>query len=359
MGIPAASAHGVASGNTEGAFTPLIFVPAVIGLALFLVLTHGRKGWNVLVVGGAGYVGSALVPVLLEIRYRVTVLDPYPRGGDALDSVRSYPDLREVRGDIGNPEAVKDALAGCDAVIYLDSAGQIDRDAFGRFVRAAKEAEIRRFILASSFAVYGDTGGAEATEETPRAPQTGEAKRAAERERVLEELRGPGFVTCTLRSADVCGPAPHRSFEGVVNHFALEAFMRDRIGVPGPSRDAPCIHIDDMARLCVTLLDHPDSRIDGKTFNAVGENHTLAELAEIVRDGFGGAAEIAEAHQEGGISCRLSGQRMRDDLGFLPRRTVADAVRGLAEALGKGAVPVSAEGLGDGGVGAIPRAEQG
>lgn len=343
--IPAAFAHGAASGNTEGAFTPLIFVPAVIALAMFLVLTHGRKGWTVLVIGGAGYVGSALVPALLERRHRVTVLDLYPHGEGALDAVRSYPDLSEVKGDFRDPAALKDALEGCDAVIHLapvsaEAGPGFDSgllkpavvEAFRALVRAAREAGVRRFVYASSFAVYGDTGEAEATEDMPLAPGTGDARYKTLCEKVLEEERASGFVTCTVRPAAVYGAAPRQRLDGLVNLFTYEAISWGRIRVPGGTRGYPSIHLDDMVRLYLALLDRPDARIDGRTYNAVGENHTLAALAEIVKVGVGGTVVIEDKAEEGGGSCRLSGMRMRRELGFVPRRTVAGSVGDLAAA---------------------------
>src|ERR1700729_2091630 len=74
---------------------------------------------NVLVTGGAGYVGSVLVPRLIDLGHTVTVLDLYLYGHDALGSVHDHPRLVQVIGDLRNPAAVEKAVAGCDSVLHL------------------------------------------------------------------------------------------------------------------------------------------------------------------------------------------------------------------------------------------------
>src|SRR5581483_10076005 len=123
---------------------------------------------RVCVTGGAGYVGSALVPRLLEQGYRVRVLDLYWYGADALAAVQHHPGFESQLGDIRNPDAVRAAVRDCDAVIHLacisnDPSFELDPvlgksinfDAFEPLVRESRDAGVRRFIYASSSSVYG------------------------------------------------------------------------------------------------------------------------------------------------------------------------------------------------------------
>src|ERR1700759_5409868 len=136
---------------------------------------------HVLVTGGAGYVGSNLVPKLLAAGYRVTVLDLCIYG----DVLPAHPGLRIVAGDLRNPEHVADALRGCDAVIHLacisndpsfdldpDLGKSINFDCFRPLVKASKDAGVRRFLYASSSSVYGIKTNMEVTEELALEPLT-------------------------------------------------------------------------------------------------------------------------------------------------------------------------------------------
>ncbi len=130
-------------------------------------MKSARK-WNILVTGGAGYVGSALIPKLIAVGHTVTVLDLYLYGDDVLAPSRESKRLREIKGDIRNPNTVADALTGCDAVIHLacisndpsydldpDLGKSINFDCFQPLVRTAKDKGVERFIYASSSSVYG------------------------------------------------------------------------------------------------------------------------------------------------------------------------------------------------------------
>jgi len=312
--------------------------------------------FDILVTGGAGYVGSALVPKLLGRGHRVTVLDLYLYGDDALGAVRENPGLREVRGDLRDPDTVADALRGCDAVIHLacisndpsydlnpDLGKSINYDAFRPLVRASKEAGVKRFIYASSSSVYGIKAEPEVTEDLTLEPLTDYSKYKALCEQELEEEREPGFVTCTIRPSTVCGYAPRQRLDVIVNILTNHAVNRGRIRVFGGTQKRPNIHIDDMADLYLFLLDQPDEKIDGKIFNAGYENHTLMELAEIVRKVVGEDLPIDIEPTDDLRSYHVSSQKMRSELGFEPLYTIEDAVRGLVTAFKEGKLPNSLE----------------
>src|SRR5947209_1658676 len=117
---------------------------------------------RVMVTGGAGYVGAMLVPALLNAGYAVNVLDLYIYGDDVLANCHGHPGLREIKGDIRDPLAIKRALEGCESVIHLACISNdpsfelnptlgrsINLDAFLPLVRASKDAGVTRFIYAS------------------------------------------------------------------------------------------------------------------------------------------------------------------------------------------------------------------
>lgn len=305
--------------------------------------------WSVLVTGGAGYVGSLLVPMLLEAGHKVTVLDLYMYGDDVLDSSKGNPNLREIKGDLRDAQTVAKALQGCDAVIHLACISNdpsydldphlgrsINYDAFLPLVRAAKKAGVKRFIYASSSSVYGVKDDLEVTEDLPLEPLTDYSKFKALCEQELMAERVPGFACCVIRPATVCGYAPRQRLDVVVNIFTNLAVNTGKIRVFGGSQKRPNIHIGDMCGLYLHLLAQPDERIDGKIWNAGYENHSLLQLADIVKKVVGDDLAVNIEPTNDPRSYHVSSEKMRRELGFEPKYTIEDAVRGLAEALKAG-----------------------
>ena len=236
---------------------------------------------RVMVTGGAGYVGSCLVPKLLDAGYEVTVLDLFLFGEDIFAHLRDNPRLTEIKGDLREPADVARGLAGCDVVIHLacisnDPSFDLD-PAFGRsinydcfrpLVRASKAAGVRRFIYASSSSVYGIKSDPEVTEDLPLAPLTDYSRYKALCESVLAEEREPDFVTVTLRPATVCGYAPRLRLDLTVNILTNLAVNTQRITVFGGEQLRPNLHVEDMTDLYLVLLDAPDHVVDSKIWNA-------------------------------------------------------------------------------------------
>ena len=315
-----------------------------------------QNSWNVLVTGGAGYVGSGLVPKLLSAGHRVSVLDLFLYGREVLDGVRGNPGLREVEGDLRDPAAVARALEGCDAVIHLacisnDPSFELDPglgksinyDCFRPLVRAAKRAGVRRFIYASSSSVYGVKREPEVGEDLPLEPLTDYSKYKAMCETVLAEERQPGFVTCTLRPATVCGYAPRQRLDVVVNILTNLAINQRRIRVFGGDQKRPNLHIDDMCGIYLRLLELPNEKIDGQVWNVGYENHTLMDLAEIVRSVVDPNLPIEVVPTDDHRSYQVSSKKIARDIGFRPARTIEDAVRDLKAAFDAGKLPDSLE----------------
>ena len=309
---------------------------------------------RVMVTGGAGYVGSNLIPKLLAAGYGVTVLDLYIYGEDIFTGCRDNPNLREVKGDLRNAATVADALAGCDAVIHLACISNdpsfdldpglgksINYDCFRPLVKAAKDAGVRRFIYASSSSVYGIKPDAEVTEDLPLQPLTDYSKYKALCEDVLNEEAEPGFVTVTLRPATICGYAPRLRLDLTVNILTNLAVNKGCITVFGGEQLRPNLHVDDMTDLYVKLLEAPDNAVDRKTWNAGYHNLKVMQIAEMVREKIGDRVEIVVTPTNDHRSYHVSSARIQKEFGFSAQRTVEDAIVGLKDAFGAGKVPNS------------------
>ena len=308
------------------------------------------RTWNILVTGGAGYVGSLLVPQLLGEGHKVTVLDLYLYGHDVFDdATRANPNLREIEGDLRDIAVVKDALKGCDCVIHLacisndpsydldpDLGKSINYDAFRPLVLAAKDAGVRRFIYASSSSVYGIKDEPEVTEDLSLEPLTDYSKFKVLCEEELNAEAGSDFTVCTIRPSTVCGYAPRQRMDVVVNIFTNQAFHNGKIRVTGGPQQRPNIHIQDMVNIYLHVLQQPDEKINKKIWNAGDTNYPILQLAEIVRSVVGPHVEIEVVPTNDPRSYRVSGKKIRDDIGFELTHTIEDAVRDLVAALKAG-----------------------
>ena len=218
---------------------------------------------KVLVTGGGGYVGSSLIPKLLEANFEINVLDLMIYG----ETLPKNPKLKIFKGDLRNIELVRKSLKGCDAVIHLacisnDPSFELDKklgkeinlDAFRPLVEEAKKAGIKRFIYASSSSVYGLKKEKNVNEEMSLEPLTDYSRFKADCEKILKEYKSENFITTIIRPATVCGFSPRQRLDLVVNILTNLAYNNRQITIFGGPQMRPNIHIEDMTDLYLTLL---------------------------------------------------------------------------------------------------------
>jgi nucleoside-diphosphate-sugar epimerase len=312
------------------------------------------KNMHVLVAGGAGYVGSKLVPELLKRGHEVTVFDLYLYG----KVLEKHPKLTEVKGDVRNIAMVERALLGVNAVIHLACISndpsfelnpqlgkEINLDAFKPFVVAAKEAGVERFIYASSSSVYGVKQVENVSEEMSLEPLTDYSKFKAQCEKILLKYQSDDFVTTVLRPATICGYAPRQRLDLVVNILTNLAYHTGKIKVMGGDQLRPNIHINDMVRAYLEVLESPKELVQGQIFNVGYGNESVMKLGEIVEKVVGKKRQVGISIEPTNDprSYHISSSKIQSVLGFIPKYTIEEAVNELVTAFETGNLPDSLE----------------
>jgi nucleoside-diphosphate-sugar epimerase len=298
-----------------------------------------------------------LVPKLLDAGYAVVVYDLMLFGDDGL---APHARLEVVRGDLRDTPAFARAVQGCDGVVHLacisnDPSFELDPtlsksinyDCFEPMVAGAKAAGVRRFVSASTSSVYGVSDDPNVTEEHPLVPLTDYNKYKGLAEPILLKYQSPDFTTVILRPATICGYSPRMRLDLSVNILTNHAVNRGAITVFGGEQKRPNLHIDDVADVYLLLLQLPDSIVAGEIFNVAYQNHTIRQLAEIVKKVVEEEMpertpiRIETTPSNDRRSYHVSSQKIKEKLGYIPKRTIEDAVRDLCRAFKAGKIPNS------------------
>jgi nucleoside-diphosphate-sugar epimerase len=311
---------------------------------------------HVFVAGGAGYIGSVFVPLLLEQGHRVTVLDRL-YFGDSLrrPEGRFGESLRVVRGDIRSFD--RSLLKSVDAVVDLSGISNdpscelepgltrsVNVDGAKRLAVAAREHGVRRYVYSSSCSVYGHGDGPGLTETSPRRPVSLYARAKAEIEDFLFEMgqasRGQTDVVC-LRLATVFGLSPRMRFDLAINVMTKNAYVNRRITVDGGGRQwRPFVHVRDVARAFELGMTTEGEKVAGEVFNVGSDagNVQILNLAFRVRDAIPGT-EVVHAPTDPDLrDYNVAFDKIHRVLPFRAERTVDDGIHEVLSALRDGAV---------------------
>jgi nucleoside-diphosphate-sugar epimerase len=299
---------------------------------------------RVLVIGGAGYIGSALVEKLLNSGKHVSVLDAMHYGDEPLARVAGHPNLTLIREDFRHIEVLTRVMSGMGAVIHLgglvgDPACAFDTDltvdvnvtATKLIGEIAKARGAKRFIFASSCSVYGACD--EIVDEASHFnPQSLYARSKVASEAVLESLNGEDFAVTCLRFATVYGISGRTRFDLVANLLCAKAVRDGVITVFGADQWRPFVHVDDVARAIALALVSPVERVAGEVFN-VGcdaQNYTLGQLAELIKAQVPEAKIVSDDTFVDRRNYHVSFAKIHIQLGFEPAWTLE---RGIAQVI--------------------------
>jgi len=312
--------------------------------------TSNGKG-RVLVVGGAGYIGSLLVERLLGKGYRVRVLDALLYGDEPLRSSRTNPDFELIVGDCRNIQDMVKAIHGVESIVHLaaivgdpacnqdgESALEINYAATRMLIEIAKGHGIRRLIFASSCSVYGATDEV-MDESSPVHPISLYGQTKVDSERALLEARSTTFHPTILRYATVFGLGYRPRFDLVVNLLTAKARQEGLITIFNGEQWRPFIHVRDLVDATARVLDAPLQLVSGEVFN-IGDsslNHTLADVGDAIRKVF---PETRVEHIENSDrrNYRVSFDKLYSRFGFRARHTLRDGILELKSAFDEGLI---------------------
>ena len=299
---------------------------------------------NVLITGGAGYIGSTLAPQLLAAGHRVRVLDSLLHGGRSLLPVWTHPRFEFVRGDVRDRAAIDRALDGIEAVVHLaaivgdpacarqpEVSREVNLEASLGLLAESRRRGVSRFVFASTCSNYGKMKDPDALvdEASELAPVSlyAETKVAVERA-ILSDSGANGFCPTLLRFATIYGVSPRMRFDLTVNEFTLEMVGRGRLVVFGEQFWRPYVHVADAARAVATVLDAHAAEVRSEVFNvgATEENYRKLDLVELLRRHAPEANVEFVQKTEDPRDYRVSFERIKSRLGFSVTRTVPDGI---------------------------------
>ena len=344
------------------------------GINRVKVLLGFAKPRNVLLIGGAGYIGSALLPMLLEKGYHVRLLDLFLYGAEAIRDYLHHPRLEIMRADFRHVDKVVEATKNMDAVIHLgaivgDPACALDEDltievnltATRMIAEVAKGSGVSRFIFASTCSVYGacDEALVEHSELKPASmdehsklvpvpvgehselkPVSLYARSKIASERVLLSLSDTNFAPTVLRFGTIYGLSGRTRFDLVVNLLTAKALVEGQITIIGGEQWRPFVHVRDAALSVFKTLEAPFPLVKHETFNVGSneQNYTIYQVGAIINQFVPAAQIVDQGADTDRRNYRVNFNKIRDILGFAPVWGVEEGVAQVIEAIKSGKI---------------------
>jgi nucleoside-diphosphate-sugar epimerase len=312
---------------------------------------HSRSAKRVLVLGGAGYLGSVLVGQLLRRGFAVRVLDAFLFGDQSLNEFKSHPKAEIIRGDVRDTELVAQSMRDCDAVIHLaaivgDSAceehkalaTEVNRNATRMLANVASRCGVPRFIFASSCSVYGASENC-LDESSPLNPLSVYARTKLDSENILLTAKRRDFAPTVLRLGTLFGLSPRMRFDLIVNLFVAQAASLGRVTIWNGEQWRPFLHVQDAARAFVACLDAAPASVSGQIFN-VGSpslNVQIAALGEQIAK-FVGSTRLKTIQTEDRRNYRVLFEKIEHTLGFRCERSLSFGMHEIYSAIRSGSI---------------------
>jgi nucleoside-diphosphate-sugar epimerase len=313
---------------------------------------HNGPARRVLVVGGAGYLGSVLTQMLLLRGFRVRVLDSFIYGRRSLDHLTDSENLEIVQGDLRNIHTCVNSLTDTDAVILLaaivgDPASKVRPTetietnvlAAQALASACKLHHINRFLYASTCSVYG-AGGNQLDEQASLNPVSLYARTKIESEKIILGMGDEYFSPTILRMGTLYGYSPRMRFDLVVNTMSMKSFVDGRIQVFGGKQWRPLLGVEDAADVYIRCIEANLGEVGNQVFNVGSDdqNYQIDEVAEAIGIALGGIPISRDNTNLDARNYRVSFAKLTQKTGFMPRQRIDTAALTIFDKLRTGAI---------------------
>ncbi|MDO8265159.1 MAG: NAD-dependent epimerase/dehydratase family protein [Candidatus Parcubacteria bacterium] len=308
---------------------------------------------KVLVLGGAGYLGSVLCRELLNEGYKVRVLDNLSYGDDGISDLYQNKNFEFKKGDIRDISNVVDAIGGMDAVIHLaaivgdpacaaDSKETLEINYFAtkNIIETCKYFQINRLIFASTCSVYGQNPSPDEklTENSPLNPVSLYAETKIRCERAILGAMDENFSPIILRMATLYGYSSNMRFDLAVNFLTARAMFDKKMTIFGGEQWRPWLHLKDAAQVYITCLKKPLEDVRGQILNVLSENYRVFEVGNIINSICPEATiEISEKAGDK-RNYNVSSDKIARILDYRAEKKLVDGVNEIKEAIASGII---------------------
>lgn len=300
---------------------------------------------EILVTGGAGYLGSHLVELLLKENYKVRVLDNLSFGDNALKILKKKYKFEFVKGDIRDLRVVLNSMEGCDAVVHLagivgDPASKLDPIQSTEInylstklvVDAASYFQIKQFLFASTCSVYGASNNQLLSEQSKLNPVSIYAKTKLKSEEIILENQ-KNLSPTILRAGTLFGYSNRMRFDLVINLFAAQAVSKNMITIEGGNQWRPFVHVKDAALAYLLTLEKKRGSVKG-IFNLGSDdlNYQISEIGKTIQQNIPNV-KIKNSKIIDQRNYRVSFKKINKSLNFKTTISILDGIKEIHHAI--------------------------